>query len=368
MKVICQGLELSDAVLKVTKALNNKVVSPILEGIKVSAKGDSLVLFATDLELAIEKKINAEVLLEGEVIVPGRFFADIVKMLANEQIELSLDDNLRLKIKYTDGEIEKQCFSVDEYPEIKKPANALSFDIVSKEYKDLISKTIFSVSTDDTRPTLKGCLFEAEEYTISSVALDGYRLAMVKKPLERKLEEKIKVIVPARSLSELNKFLEDSEDIISVKIENNLMMVDLGHTCIMTRMLTGDYINYKQIIPTDFDTNVIINRDQFKASLDRAAILSRGEKNNLVKLDIKEDNLHLVSNSDDGSKLHEIVSINLVGKDMTIAFNSRYLLDCMRAIGDEFVKINLNTPVNPCVITPCDKEDYLYLILPVRMI
>ena len=223
MKVICQGLELSDAVLKVTKALNNKVVSPILEGIKVSAKGDSLVLFATDLELAIEKKINAEVLLEGEVIVPGRFFADIVKMLANEQIELSLDDNLRLKIKYTDGEIEKQCFSVDEYPEIKKPANALSFDIVSKEYKDLISKTIFSVSTDDTRPTLKGCLFEAEEYTISSVALDGYRLAMVKKPLERKLEEKIKVIVPARSLSELNKFLEDSEDIISVKIENNLI-------------------------------------------------------------------------------------------------------------------------------------------------
>ena len=368
MKVICQGIELSDAVLKVTKALNSKVVAPILEGIKITAKDDCLVLFATDLELAIEKKINAEVLLEGEVVVPGRFFADMVKMLTNEQIELSLDENLKLKIKYTDGEIEKQCFSADEYPEIKKPSDCQSFEIVSREFKDLISKTIFSVSTDDTRPTLKGCLFEAEEYTISSVALDGYRLARVQKPFERKLEGKIYQIVPARSLSELNKFLDDSEDILQIKIENNLMMVDLGNTCIMTRMLSGDFINYKQIIPNEFDTNVIINKDQFKASLDRAAILSRGEKNNLVKLDIKEDSLHLVSNSDDGANLHEIISINLVGKDMTIAFNSRYLLDCMRAIDDEFIKINLNTPVNPCVITPCDKEDYLYLILPVRMV
>ncbi|MBE5748086.1 MAG: DNA polymerase III subunit beta [Clostridiales bacterium] len=368
MKVICQGLELSDAVLKVTKALNSKNVTPILEGIKITAKNDSLVLFATDLELAIEKKINAEVLLEGEVVVPGRFFADMVKMLTNEQIELSLDDNLRLKIKYTDGEIEKQCFSVEEYPEIEKLSDCKSFSIVSKEFKDLISKTIFSVSTDDARPTLKGCLFEAEEFTISSVALDGYRLALVKKPLENKVDEKIKVIVPARSLSELNKFLDDSEDIVQVKIENNFLMVDLGHSCVMTRLLSGDFINYKQIIPNDFDTNVIINKDQFKSSLDRAAILSRGEKNNLVKLDVKEETLHIVSNSDDGANLHEIVAINLVGKDMTIAFNSRYLLDCTRVIDDEFVKINLNTPVNPCVITPCDKEDYLYLILPVRMV
>ena len=132
MKVICQGIELSDAVLKVTKALNSKVVAPILEGIKITAKDDCLVLFATDLELAIEKKINAEVLLEGEVVVPGRFFADMVKMLTNEQIELSLDENLKLKIKYTDGEIEKQCFSADEYPEIKKPSDCQSFEIVSR--------------------------------------------------------------------------------------------------------------------------------------------------------------------------------------------------------------------------------------------
>jgi len=368
MKVICQGLDLSDAVLKVTKALNSKNITPILDGIRMEAKGDSIILFATDLELAIEKKIPAEVLLEGEIVVPGRFFADMVKMLTNEQIEMTLDENMRLKIKYTDGEIEKQCYSVNEYPMMEKVLAGESFDIVSKELKDLISKTTFSVSNDDARPTLKGCLFEAEEYQISSVALDGYRLALVKKPLEKKVEQKIKVIVPARSLCELNKFLEESEDIVQVKMEDNFLMVDLGHTCLMTRLLTGDFINYKQIIPTDFDTNVIINKDQFKSSLDRAAILSRGEKNNLVKLDIKEDTLHLISNSDDGANLHEIVAINLAGKDMTIAFNSRYLLDCLKVIDDEFIKINLNTPVNPCIITPCDKDEYLYLILPVRMV
>ena len=367
MKLICQGVELSDAVIKVTKALNSKNVSPILEGIKLTAKDDCLTLFATDLELAIEKKINAEVLVEGETVVPGKFFGELVKMLTNEQIELSLDDSQKLKIKYTDGEVEKKCFPVEEYPELERIESAKGFVILSKELKDLITKTIFSVSVDEGRPTLKGCLFEAEDYKISAVALDGYRLAMVNKPLEQKAE-KMSVIVPARSLNELNKFLDDSDDIIHVKVENNFLMVDLEHTMIMTRLLSGDFINYKQIIPTDFDTNVIINKDQFKNSLDRASILSRLEKNNLVKLDIKENVVNLISNSDDGANLKESIAINLVGKDMTIAFNSRYLLDCMKAVDDEFIKINLNTPVIPCVITPCDKEEYLYLILPVRIV
>ena len=114
MKVVCQGLELSDAVIKVTKAINGKSVSPILDGIKLTAKDDCLTLFATDLELAIEKKINAEVLVEGETVVPGKFFGELVKMLTNEQIELTLDENQKLKIKYTDGEVEKKCFSVEE--------------------------------------------------------------------------------------------------------------------------------------------------------------------------------------------------------------------------------------------------------------
>ena len=367
MKLICQGVELSDAVIKVTKALNSKNVSPILEGIKLTAKDDCLTLFATDLELAIEKKINAEVLVEGETVVPGKFFGELVKMLTNEQIELSLDDSQKLKIKYTDGEVEKKCFPVEEYPELERIESAKGFVILSKELKDLITKTIFSVSVDEGRPTLKGCLFEAEDYKISAVALDGYRLAMVNKPLEQNAE-KMSVIVPARSLNELNKFLDDSDDIIHVKVENNFLMVDLEHTMIMTRLLSGDFINYKQIIPTDFDTNVIINKDQFKNSLDRASILSRLEKNNLVKLDIKENVVNLISNSDDGANLKESIAINLVGKDMTIAFNSRYLLDCMKAVDDEFIKININTPVNPCVITPCDKEEYLYLILPVRIV
>ena len=367
MKVVCQGLELSDAVIKVTKAINGKSVSPILDGIKLTAKDDCLTLFATDLELAIEKKINAEVLVEGETVVPGKFFGELVKMLTNEQIELTLDENQKLKIKYTDGEVEKKCFSVEEYPELQRISSGGGFCILAKELKDLISKTIFSVSVDEGRPTLKGCLFEAEDYTISGVALDGYRLALVKKPLEQKAD-KASIIVPARSLAELSRFLDDSDDIIHVKVENNFMMVDLEHTMIMTRLLSGDFINYRQIIPGEFDTNIIINKDQFKNSLDRASILSRGEKNNLVKLDIKENVLYLISNSDDGANLKESIAINLSGKDMTIAFNSRYLLDCMKAIDDEFIKINLNTPVNPCVITPCDKEEYLYLILPVRMV
>ena len=367
MKVICQGIELSDAVMKVTKALNNRNVNPVLDGIKLTAKDDCLTLFATDLELAIEKKINAEVLIEGETVVPGKFFGEIVKMLTNEQIELTLNENGKLKIKYTDGAVEKQCFPVEEYPEIKRVENGHDFSILATELKDMINKTIFAVSVDEGRPTLKGCLFEVEDFTVTAVALDGYRIALVKKPLEDKAE-KMSVIVPARSLNELSRFLDEGDEVITVKIEQNFLMVDLGHTMIMTRLLSGEFINYKQIIPSEFDTNVIINKEQFKNSLDRASILSRGEKNNLVKIDIKENLLYLISASEDGASLKESISINLVGKDMTIAFNVRYLLDCMKAVSDEFIKINLNTPVNPCVITPCDSDKYLYLILPVRIV
>lgn len=367
MKVICQGIELSDAVTKVMKAMNNKSVSPILEGIKITAKDDCLTLFATDLDLAIEKKINADVLMEGETIVPGKFFGDLVRMLTNEQLEMTLDQNLKLKIRYTDGEVETKCLPVEEYPELERIEGTKGFCILSKELKELISKTIFSVSSDDGRPALKGCLFEAEDYTVSAVAIDGYRMALVKKPLEQ-AAEKFSMIVPARSLAELNRFLEDNDDIIQVRVQNSFMMVDLEHTMIMTRLLSGEFINYKQIISDEFSTNVIINREQFKNSLDRASILSRGEKNNLVQFEIRENLLYLISSSDDGANLKESIAINLVGKDVAIAFNSRYLLDCLKAIEDDYIKMNFNMSVSPCIITPCDREEYLYLILPVRMV
>lgn len=366
MKVICEGLDLSDAVLKVAKALPQKSINPILEGIKISAKDDTLTLSATDLDLSIEKKINADVLKEGEVVVPGKFFSEYVRKLNNEQIELNLNDEKQLIIKYTDSEGVIQCLNSDEYPAFERISGAEKFLIAEEELRDCINKVIFSVSTDDSRPILKGTLFEINEYTLTAIALDGYRLAMCKKPLEQPANQ-ISAIVPARSLAEVSKLVEEGEKVATVYVERKYMMFELGGATITTRLLTGEFINYKQIIPNDFSTAMTINKVQFENALDRASILSRGDKNNLVKFDIKENLLCLTSNSEIGN-IKENITISLKGKDLSIAFNARYISDCLKAMSNEFVKMSFTSSVTPCIVTPCETDEYLFLILPVRMV
>ncbi|HRX14411.1 MAG TPA: DNA polymerase III subunit beta [Eubacteriales bacterium] len=366
MKVICQGLDLSEAVLKVSKALPTRSVSPALEGIKLSAKDESLIISATDGDLTIQNIISADVLREGEVLVPGRFFTEYVRKLTNEQIELSLNDAKQIVIKYTDSEGVIQCLDQNEYPPFIRIDDAPKVLVTEEYLRECIEKVIFSVSTDDSRPALKGSLFEIEEYTLTAVALDGYRLALCKKPLETSAE-KLKAVVPARSLTELSKLLENDDNVATVYINGKYMFVDLGKTNLCTKLLNSEFINYRQIIPTEFSTVIKINKSQFENALDRASILSRGDKNNLVKFDIKEGLLTLTSNSEIGN-IKENITISLQGKDLTVAFNARYFSDCLKAMNNEFIKISLTNSVSPSIVQPCESDEITYLILPVRMV
>lgn len=366
MKLICEGLDLSDAVLKVIKATATRTTNPILEGIKLSAGEDTLTLSATDLELSIEKTIPADVKIEGEVIVPGKFFADFVKKLSGEQIELSLDGKNQLKIKYTDSEGFLQCMNNDEFPQIKELVNPEKFVIKNNDFRDLINKTIFSVAVDDSRPILKGCLFEISEKEITAVALDGYRLALVHKPVVS-ASSKINCIVPARTLAEISRLLDDNDETIEVFVQKNYMLVQVGSTKIITRLLDGEFINYKQVIPQTTSTVVTINKKQLEFGLERASLLAKMDRNNLVKFDIRDNLLTLTSSSDIGN-VTENITIALDGKDITIAFNARYFSECMRNIEDEFIKINFTSPIAPCTIEAAEQNEYLYLILPMRIV
>lgn len=366
MKVICDGLDLSIATAQVIKAISTKTTNPVLEGIKLSTQNDSLKLSATDLELAIEKTIKAEVKEEGETVIPGRFFSEFIRKLTNEKIELELNDKNQLKIVYTDSESFIQCYNVLEFPNLKIIEDGEYFVITQKDFKNLINRTIFSTAVDDTRPILKGCCFEIGSDSINSIGLDGYRLALVTKALKESTIN-TSIIVPAKSLTEICKFLEDSDEEIKVFIQKNFLMVEIDSTKIITRLIDGDFINYNQIIPKDFTTTLIINKNVFEEAIERTSVLSRVDRNNLVKFDIKDKVLTLTSNSDIGN-IKENIGISLKGNDLTIAFNSRYFSECLRTINDEAVKISFNTPSSPCIITPSDGNEYLFLILPVRII
>ena len=366
MKVVCDGLDLSIATAQVIKAISNKTTNPVLEGIKLNAENDTLKLSATDLELAIEKTIKADVKSEGEAVIPGKFFSEFIKKLTDEKIELELNDKNRLKINYTDSESYIQCYNALEFPNLNTVDDGEYFTIKQKDFKSLINKSIFSTALDDTRPVLKGCCFEIEDNTINSIGLDGYRLAFVKKPLV-KTTTKTTIIVPAKSLTEICKFLEDNDEDINVYIQKNFLMVEFDNTKIITRLIDGDFINYKQIIPKDFTTSIILSKTVFEEAIERTSVLSRVDRNNLVKFDIKDKLLTLTSNSDIGN-IKENIGISLKGNDLAIAFNSRYFSECLKTINEEAIKIEFNMPSSPCIITPNEGDEYLYLILPVRII
>ena len=341
MKLVCDGLDLSDAVIKVSKAINPKTTNPILEGIKLVAEDGTLTLSATDYELSIEKKIKADIKIEGETVVPGRFFSEFVKKLTNEKIELTLNDNNQLIIKYCDSEGYIQCMNSLEYPSLKKIDNGDYFGIAQKDFKTLINKSNFAVALDDSRPILKGCLLEVEGNNLRGVALDGYRLAFIQKPVVAS-SGKIRVVVPARSLNEVSKILEDSDDIINVYIHQNNLMVDLKNTKIITRLIDGEFLNYSQIISNSFASKITVNKAQLEQALERAALLSKVGQNNLVKFDIKERNMVISSNSEIGN-IKENINVVLDGKELNIAFNASYFMDALRVLSDEFITINFNS-------------------------
>lgn len=365
MKTVVKGIDLSNAVLKVVKAVSSKTPNQILEGIKITCKGDNLILLATDMEIAIEKTIRAETFMEGEVVVLGRLFADYIKKLENENdIELSLTDDGRLKIVYGQAEGYIQTMSAEEFPVIKKEINQNSFTMKQKEFRDIINKTTFACSTDDSRPVLKGCLMEVENDVLSLVALDGFRLAICKKPV-RDVFGKIKAVIPSRALVEITRLIEKEEDYITVIIQDNTLMVSIDNTVFMTRLLEGNFIDYKRIVPREFITVFRTNKNLLMNSVERASIVAKSLKNT-VKLEVHENYVNVSSNSELGN-VNENVIINLEGKDVTILFNSKFLIDCLKVIDDEFVNFNLNSSTAPCVIKPYgDDEDYLYLILPLR--
>lgn len=361
----CDGLDLSEAVNKVLKATSTKTTAPILEGIKLSAHNDCLVLSATDLELSIQKTIKAEVVSEGETVVPGKLFCEYLRKLVNEQISFELNEKNQLKISYTDSVGYIQCMEVVEFPEIKDIGKDEYFEISKNNFKNLINKVLFAIATDDSRPILKGVKFEIIDKDIKLVALDGYRLSISSNKVENSTSD-FTFVVPGRCLGEISRMM-DGEEIVKVYIHSNNMMVDMEDTVITTRLLEGQFINYKQILSTNFATTVTINKSQLEDAIERASILSKIDKNNLVKFDIKENVLTLTSDSEIGN-VKENITVAMKGSDITIAFNSKYFTDCLRTVEDEFVKINFTNSILPCVITPSETDEFLFLILPVRML
>lgn len=369
MKLYCDGNDLIIAVSKAIKALGNRTTSPVLESIKLDAEPGTLVLTATDNEMRIETSIRADVDLAGSILVPGRLFSDFTKKLSDQKIELE-EIGTKLKVRYAESRGELSCTNADDFPaspemEPQDDETLNSFTLKAENLRELIDKVAFAVAVSDRLPILKGVLIEVKDGTVTGVAVDGCRLAKCVKPIDESTGD-FSVVIPARSINEIARFLDGDEDKVTVKALRNRLRIDLGHTKITSQLLVGDYPDYRRIIPSDIKTSVVVLNEPLSAGLERAALLSKEDKSNSVFFSIGERLISLTSASGKGN-LDEKISVVTNGPDLDIAFNCKYFSDALRACGSDQVTIKFVGPNRPCVIEPCGGgEDFTYLILPVR--
>ena len=243
----------------------------------------------------------------------------------------------------------------------------IKITIKKAELKRLIDKTIFSVAVDDARPVLKGCLFEVNQNQITAVALDGYRLGYAKCAVSDSSTESYKIIIAGRTLSEIAKILEEGDEIVKITMQKNIVLFDLGNTVITTRLIDGDFIDYRKLIPATFTTHVTLEKDKVISGLDRASLVARKQKHNYLKLSISGNVIEINSTSDIG-KIRESVNCVLEGKELDIAFNSRFLADALGKIKEDFIDVKFSGATSPTIIVPKEGDKFLYMVLPIRML
>ena len=362
MKFICEGVVLSDAAITVSKACASKTIVPVLECIKLNAHNDTLTLTAYDGELSIEKKIKAEVFEEGEVCVNGKFFADFIGKISIFNVTVQSDEK-GIAIKYGDNATKMQSLPADEFPFVGVEKGDDYVEIKESDLKNLISKTVFCCATDESRPILKGCLLETKGDKMEATALDGFRMATYE--CGRVGGVDMKIVCPARTLTEISRMIDAKDENLKLYVAKNTLSVEVDNTTLTSRLYLGEFVNKNNVFPPAFATELTVSRAELIDSMERASVLTRGDKNNLVIFDIKADGIRLTANSDMGN-VDEVIAIELEGKELKIAMNGKFMLEALKALDDERVKLSFNTPVAPFVAENTQTKMGTYLILPVR--
>lgn len=367
MKFSCNQQILSKALNTVSKAVTSRTTIPILKGILLEVNGDNtLTLSASDLDLSIEKRIDVSAEEEGSIVVSARLFSDIIRKLPNEEIQIEEQENNTIVIKCLASEFTIVGQSADEFPNIGEINEEKKLSLEKDILKEMIKKTSFAASIDESKGIIVGVLVEMEEESLNMVALDGFRMAITREAMKN--EEKKKIIIAARILNEINKIISENEENKEVYLilDDKKAVFLLDETKIVLRLLEGDFIKYSDILPKEHKTRVIVNKSDMLSSIERASLLAKEGKNNLIKLSIFRDKIIITSRSEEGN-VKEEVFVEKEGADLDIGFNSKYILDVMKAVSDESVVLEFNSSVSPCLIKPLEGKGFEYLVLPVRI-
>ena len=369
MKIICEKDKLLKAINSVVKGVSSKTTMPILEGILIQTNDNEIKLTTYDLEIGIEYIIESTVEEQGSTVVNAIMFSEIIRKLPDTEITITLNDKNLLVIECEGSLYKLATMNPEEFPELPRINIENSVELEQKTLKSMIRKTIFGVSSEENKPVFTGCLFEIENNKLNVVAVDGFRLAWASNFLEEKNSD-FKAVIPGKTLNEVNKIILDSFDLIKIGISKNQALFEMENCKVVTRLLDGEFLNYKNVIPKEWETRIRVNKRDLQECFERISLISASstekEKKYPVKISIEVGKITISCTNQTGAAKAAIF-LQTEGKNLEIAFNPKYFLDALKVIDDEEIFIELGSSISPCIIRPLENENYTYMILPIRM-
>ena len=369
MKFTCYKETIIKAINSVVKGVASKTTMPILEGILIQTNDNEIKLTTYDLEIGIEYIMECEVKEQGSTVVNAIMFSEIIRKLPDTEIEITLNDKNLLEIECEGSHYKLATMNPEEFPELPKIEIENSIEIEQNALKNMIRKTIFAVSTEESRPIFTGCLFETENNKLNVVAVDGFRLALRSIFLKTKTND-FNAVIPGKTLNEVNKILSDSFEPIKIGVAKNQALFEMDNCKIVTRIIDGEFLNYKNVIPSNWETRIRVNKNNFQDCFERISLISSSsiekEKKYPVKVNVDIGKVTISCTNQTGDAKEELF-VSTEGKNLEAGFNPKYFLDSLKSIDDEEVYVEFGTSISPCLIKSVENNDYVYMILPIRL-
>lgn len=369
MKIVCSKNELFNGLNIVSKAVPQRTPMSVMDCILIDASDGNIKLYATDNEIGIETTINGEVEISGKIALNAKMLTEFVRSLKSEDIVIESDDSLKTKIYYVGSN--KPIFdnmmgkTGDEFNMIPETEGNSDIKISQFTLKDMISKTIFSVSDSDNNRIITGELFEIKNNKLRVISMDGRRISIRTTSLKEDTEDK-KIIIPSKALSEINKIISSSmEEMVDIIINPKYAIFEFNNTRVYTTLLQGEFFNVDQMLSTDYNTKITVNRQNLLETVSRANLLVRESDNRPTIFNITSNNLQITINTQI-AKFDEDVEVIKEGDDLMIGFNPKFIIETLRAIDDENVDMYFDGKISPVFIRD-NEESYIYLVLPINI-
>lgn len=366
MKFSCEKILLQSGINTASRTVASKSSIAALEGILLQA-GSQLTISGYNMNTGIRTTLDANITEEGELVLPARLFGDMIRRMPDDIVVFESDQNFNVKLTCGDAAYTILALSADDYPELPEVEDEFSIQIQQNTLRSMISETSFAISTDEVRPVHTGSLFEIGDNCLTVVSVDGFRLALRREPLENNGKASFRFVAPGTALNEVEKICEDTDETATITLGNRHLLFEAGNTQLICRRLEGDFLDYKSAIPRSNPISVTAETKNLINSIERVSVVISEKQKSPVRCIFGENSVTLSAKTGNG-EAKDICSISGDGGGLEIGFNNRYLMEALKYAPADTVRIEMNTGISPCIITPIEgEENFLYMVLPVRL-